>query len=141
MYDEDIKIAGNKPSISVKENAMASKTDAILNEAEILKAESFGKRIAEEFCVASTAHSDAVEEQDENMLIQRHLLLSFTVTIGIETFLKSEAAQGVAQKSFLDLFGLPESFLRFLQNPRFSFRDLQRSFHDLSQYLLAQSRG
>ena len=131
MYDEDIKIAGNKPSISVKENAMASKTEAILNEAEILKAESFGKRIAEEFCVASTAHSDAVEEQDENMLVQRHLLLSFTVTIGIETFLKSEAAQGVAQKSFLDTVKekAPELFKYTSDTGAFSF------------YYLAHRRG
>ncbi len=102
MYDEDIKIAGNKPSQSVRQNAMATSHDAVLDEKEILTAENFGKRIAEEFRAASTAHSDAVEEQDENMLIQRHLLLSFTVTIGVETYIKSEAAQGVALKSFLD---------------------------------------
>ncbi len=102
MYDEDIKIAGNKPSISVKENAQASKAETVLDETEILKAQDFGKRLAEEFCGASTAHSDAVEEQDENMLVQRHLLLSFTVTIGIETYLKSEAVAGIVQKNFLD---------------------------------------
>ncbi len=102
MYDEDIKIAGNKPSQSVRQNAIASSHDAVLDEKEIQTAENFGKKIAEEFCAASTAHSDAVEEHDENMLVQRHLLLSFTVTIGIETYLKSEAAGGIALKSFLD---------------------------------------
>ncbi len=101
MYDDDIKIAGNKPSESVKRNLAATTRDLSLTPEEIKKAENFGKLIAEEFCNASAVYNDAVEEIDENMAVQRHLLLSFTVTVGFETYLKSESISGIAQKSFL----------------------------------------
>ncbi len=102
MFDEDIKIAGNRPSQSVKENLVSSSVRDTLKQEDIAKAQSFGARVAEEFRNASVAYNDAVEEADVNMAVQRHLLLSFTVTICFETYLKSEAVAGVAQKSFLD---------------------------------------
>lgn len=101
MYDEDIKIAGNKPSESVKKNITATLNNEVVSPEDTAKAKEFGKKIAEEFCNASAAYSDAVEDIDENMLVQRHLLLSFTVTVSLETYLGSEAVAGIAQKSFL----------------------------------------
>ena len=101
MYDEDIKIAGNKPSESVKKNIAAASGETIVSEEVAKAAKQFGKIVAEEFCNASAAYTDAVEDIDENMVVQRHLLLSFTVTISFETYLKSEAVAGIAQKSFL----------------------------------------
>ena len=131
MYDEDIKIAGNRPSQSVRENLFAEKTDTVLNSEDILKAQSFGKRIAEEFCNASSVYSEAVEEYDLNMMVQRHLLLSFTVTIGFETCLKSDAIAGIAQKSFLDTVKdtAPDLFKYTSDTGAFSF------------YYLAHRRG
>lgn len=131
MYDEDIKIAGNKPSQSVKNNQAKSENETVLNAADIEKAESFGRIIAEEFCNASAEYTDAVEDTDENMVIQRHLLLSFTVTIAFEMYLRSEAISGVAQKSFLDEVKRrsPELFKYTSDTGAFSF------------YYLAHRRG
>ncbi len=131
MYDEDIKIAGNKPSQSVKENLAANTNELSLSDDDIKKAESFGEIIAKEFCNASAAYTDAVEEIDENMVIQRQLLLSFTVTVGFETYLKSEAVAGIAQKSFLKKVSLlaPQLYKYTSDTGAFSF------------YYLAHRRG
>lgn len=131
MYDEDIKIAGNRPSQSVKENLTSTRVETALEEQDIEKAQYFGRKVAEEFCNASSAYNDAVEETDQNMIVQRHLLLSFTVTIGFETYLKSEAVAGIAQKSFLDTVKLnsPELFKYTSDTGAFSF------------YYLAHRRG
>lgn len=101
MYDEDIKIAGNRPSESVKKNLAAVSENSVVSSEDSNRAEMFGKVVAGEFCNASAAYTDAVEEIDENMLVQRHLLLSFTVTVSFETYLSSDAVAGIAQKSFL----------------------------------------
>ncbi len=131
MYDEDIKIAGNRPSESVKRNLAAASGELTLSDAEIKKAEDFGRVIAEEFCLAAAAYNDAVEEIDENMVAQRHFLLSFTVTVGFETYLRSEAVAGIAQKSFL-------------KNVREKAPDLYKFTSDtgaFSFYYLAHRRG
>ncbi len=131
MADEDIKIAGNKPSISVKQNLAASEATSVLEPELIARAEHFGKLIAEEFCNATTVHADAVEEIDENMVVQRHLLLSFTVTSGFEAHLSGEALAGIAQKSFLKNVKIisPELFKYTSDTGAFSF------------YYLAHRRG
>lgn len=131
MYDEDIKIAGNRPSQSVRENLAVSSVQDSLDEKDTIKAQNIGMKIAEEFCSASAAYNDAVEETDVNMMVQRHLLLSFTVTIGFETYLKSEAVAGIAQKSFLDTVKIkaPELYKYTSDTGAFSF------------YYLAHRRG
>ncbi|MBO7217311.1 MAG: hypothetical protein J6V50_01275 [Clostridia bacterium] len=101
MYDEDIKIAGNKPSESIRKNLVAASGETVVSAEETEKAVAFGKKIAEEFCKATAVYTDAVEEIDENMVVQRHFLLSFTVTVSFEIYLKSDAVAGIAQKSFL----------------------------------------
>lgn len=101
MYDEDIKIAGNRPSESVKKNLATASNDGVVSAEDANRAEQLGRIVAEEFCKASAAYTDAVEEIDVNMLVQRHLLLSFTVTVSFETYLSSDAVAGIAQKSFL----------------------------------------
>ena len=100
--DKDIKIAGNKPSDSIKRNNLSSVTHDVLPEATLIAAKNFGAHIAEKFSVASNAYSDAVEDADVNMQVQRILLLSFTVTAVFESSLLNETVAGVAQKSFLD---------------------------------------
>ena len=100
--DKDIKIAGNRPSDSVKRNSMSVLTDDIVPEASLVSAKELGKEIAVEFSKASNAYSDAVEDADVDMFIQRILLLSFTVTITLENELVNEAVAGIVQKSFLD---------------------------------------
>ena len=100
--DKDIKIAGNRPSDSIKRNNLSTVSDEILPEAEVVAAKKLGEFVADKFSEASNAYSDAVEDADEDMLIQRILLLSFTVTATFESKLVSDSVAGIAQKSFLD---------------------------------------
>ena len=101
MFDEDIKIAGNKPSISVKENSVSSSNDVSILKEKINAAKKLGEVIANEFCKAFEAYPNAVEEPDDNMVVQRLLLLSFTATVGLDKHLGNETLAGIAQKSFL----------------------------------------
>ena len=101
MFDEDIKIAGNKPSLSIKKNNDLSNNDADIPTEIVSSAKKLGEIVATEFCKASDAYSNAVEDSDNNMLIQRLLLLSFTATISFDKYLKNEVVAGIAQKSFL----------------------------------------
>lgn len=103
MFDDfDIKIAGNRPSDSIKRNDLSAVSSDVLPEAQISAAKKLGAFVAEKFSEASNAYSDAVEDADADMFVQRILLLSFTVTAVFETALVSEAVAGIAQKSFLD---------------------------------------
>ncbi len=103
MFDDfDIKIAGNRPSDSIKINNLSAVSSDVLPEAQISAAKELGAFVAEKFSEASNAYSDAVEDADADMFVQRILLLSFTVTAVFETELVSEAVAGIAQKSFLD---------------------------------------
>ena len=103
MFDDnDIKIAGNKPSDSIKKNALSSVSAEVIPELQAEKAKMLGRFIADRFSEASDAYSDAVEDADEDMFIQRILLLSFTVTAVLETYISNDAIAGIVQKSFLD---------------------------------------
>ncbi len=103
MYDDyDIKIAGNKPSDSVKKNMFAEVSSDVIPEEKVQRAKKLGSYIADKFSEASDAYSDAVEDADENMFVQRVLLLSFTVTAVFEAEIVNDVASGIAQKSFLD---------------------------------------
>ena len=100
--DNDIKIAGNRPSDSIKRNNLSASLHDLLSEAEVSAAKKLGIFVADRFSEASDAYSDAVEDSDANMFVQRILLLSFTVTSTFENCLSNEAVSGVALKSFLD---------------------------------------
>ncbi len=103
MFDDrDIKIAGNHPSDSIKRNIISTTSSDVLPEAQVQFAKQLGAFVAEKFSEASDAYSDAVEDADANMFVQRILLLSFTVTAVFETEIANDAAAGIAQKSFLD---------------------------------------
>ena len=100
--DKDIKIAGNRPSDSIKRNNLSALSQDVLPESVMLAAKELGAYVAEKFSVASNAYTDAVEDSDADMMIQRILLLSFTVTAVFESDLLNETVVGVAQKTFLD---------------------------------------
>lgn len=102
FYDNDIKIAGNRPSDSIKRNNLSAVSGEVLPETTLTAAKQLGAVVAEKFSVASNAYTDATEESDANMMAQRILLLSFTVTAVLESSLLNETVAGVAQKSFLD---------------------------------------
>ncbi|MBP3692004.1 MAG: hypothetical protein J6I80_02025 [Clostridia bacterium] len=103
FFDSDVKIAGAKPSETVKQNLQkGAKQEELLSPELCSKAAELGKIIATEYCNAGEQFLDATgDSADAELLLQRQLLLSFTVTVGFERFC-SQAVAGYAQKSFLD---------------------------------------
>ena len=108
-FDEDIKIAGDKPSKTIKKQ----ETEAIKpqSDEDIQKAKKIGVEIAEKY-MEDTAISDDENFKNAELLIQRRLLLSFTATIGFETYIKDDSLAGIAQKSILDYIAAKSGALR-----------------------------
>ena len=99
MLDEDIKIAGDKPSKDIKKNLSVQNT--VPNADAAKAAKEWGKLVAQKFIEDAKANSNS-ECFDYEMIIQRRLLLSFTATIGFEQYCNDDALSGLAQKSFID---------------------------------------
>ena len=102
VFDEDIKIAGSKPSQQIKQNNVLNSNEEILSEEKMASAKKLGRKIAEKFCADNDEFSIANDEFDSQMALQRRLLLSFTASVSFERYCKSDSVAGVAQKSFID---------------------------------------
>lgn len=129
--DRDIKIAGEKPSESVKRNREGAAADISKIGEDAALGKKIGAAVAREFIKAgSTAFADP-ETDDSYMMMQRLLLLSFTVTVGLEAFCRSDTVSGIAQKTFLDTLksDAPELYDYTSDTGAFSF------------YFLAYRRG
>lgn len=107
MYsDNDIKIAGDKPSRDIKKNRESSSDlPKETNARDIKNAKELGRIVAEKF-IKDARDAELSDESsdysDFEMLIQRRLLLSFTATVGFEEYCADDALAGIAQKSFID---------------------------------------
>lgn len=107
MYsDNDIKIAGDKPSRDIKKNRESSSDlPKETNAQDIKNAKELGRIIAEKF-IKDARDAELSDESsdysDFEMIIQRRLLLSFTATVGFEEYCADDALAGIAQKSFID---------------------------------------
>jgi len=99
--DNDIKIAGDRPSLEIKKRKEEQKNDNGPDKTAIKNARAWGKAVALKFIEDSktATNDDAI---DSEMLIQRRMLLSFTATVGFEQLIVDDTLSGVAQKSFLD---------------------------------------
>ena len=100
--DMDIKIAGEKPSESIKRNAESKAVKNGFTTASSARAKCLGVSVADEFIKAGKSAFVNPDTDDSHMVMQRLLLLSFTVTVGFERFCGNESEAGIAQKSFLD---------------------------------------
>lgn len=100
LLDEDIKIAGDKPSKEIKMNKSPTQT-AVHSASVTNAAKEWGRLVAAKFIEDAKSNSNA-ENFDYEMIIQRRLLLSFTATIGFEQFCNDDTLSGIAQKSFID---------------------------------------
>jgi hypothetical protein len=111
--DNDIKIAGDKPSEQIKKNREARLNEnSGIDKAEIKKARSWGKAVALKFIEdARESSADGNEATNGEMLVQRRMLLSFTATVGFEQLSPDDALSGIAQKSFLDTIKAADSNL------------------------------
>lgn len=100
MFDDsDMNIVGEKPSDSVKNNSNGHNEN--LSPAEVNAAKELGTIIAEKFLRESDTFS-ATDSDDSQMLLQRKLLLSFTVSVSLDEHCRNDSISGIAEKSFLD---------------------------------------
>lgn len=101
FLDEDIKIAGDKPSVDVKKNLSKNVSSSSIGSSFHESARQWGRLVALEFI--NDVNADCAKDlSDFNMIIQRRLLLSFTATVGFEQYCSDDALCGIAQKSFID---------------------------------------
>jgi hypothetical protein len=98
FLDEDIKIAGDKPSLDIKKNMS---TPVAVKSSKSKDAKKWGKEVALEF-IKDVGIDTQNAPYDFDMLLQRRLLLSFTATVGFEKYCLDDSLCGIAQKSFLD---------------------------------------
>ena len=98
--DNDIKIAGDKPSVDIERNRKKQNGDEIIPKHAVNRAKEIGKRVA--LIYINDVKSETENNDNAEMIMQRQLLLSFTATVCFEQFLESDALAGIAQKSFLD---------------------------------------
>lgn len=100
MFDDsDMKIVGK--SFSDGEKNIGNLQNDNLTPIEINCAKELGLIIAEKFLDESNVISSA-DNDDSQMLIQRKLLLSFTVSVALDEYCKNDSIAGIAEKSFLD---------------------------------------
>lgn len=104
MYsDNDIKIAGDKPSLDIKKNKEQSLQTSGPDKTLIKNAKAWGKAVALKFIEDAKVSEDSQDDSSNtDMLIHRRMLLSFTATVGFEQFCGDDAVSGIAQKSFID---------------------------------------
>jgi hypothetical protein len=100
-FDNDIKIASDKPSLDIKKNQNTPKSDDTVRLGTYEQAKIWGRNVAAAF-IKDSLENAVTDDFDFDMIIQRRLLLSFTATIGFEKFASDDFLCGVAQKSFLD---------------------------------------
>ncbi len=101
--DNDIKIAGDKPSLDIKKNREIAMGEQSLDKLTISRAKSWGKTVALQFIEdAQQSGNSSIDETNFEMLIHRRMLLSFTATVGFEQFSDDDTIVGIAQKSFID---------------------------------------
>jgi hypothetical protein len=100
--DNDIKIAGDRPSEDIKRRKLVGDGGEMYTAEQAQNAKLLGEEIAHRFIVDVTDADKDESFSDYDLLIQRRLLLSFTVTVAFEQFVANDALGGLAQKSFLD---------------------------------------
>lgn len=99
--DQDMKIAGDKPSRDIKRNREVKEQEGPSAD-EVKAAKELGAAVAAAFLSDDEQARLLPEDDDSQPIIQRRLLLSFTATVGFEQYCKSDTLAGLAQKSFLD---------------------------------------
>ncbi len=100
--DQDMKIAGDKPSKDIKNRAGEKGEQRELSKEQIKAAGEVGKTVARQFLADAAKDLPPGENEDPAMMLQRRLLLSFAATVGFEQYCGDDALAGIAQKSFLD---------------------------------------
>lgn len=124
MYsDNDIKIAGDKPSVDIIKNARKEAVGNGPTKQQIKTAKLWGEAVAHKFIKDITDSEVGERESNLEMLAQRRMLLSFAASVGFETISPDDTLSGLAQKSFLDILKKndPKHYVTAEDNGAFSF--------------------
>lgn len=102
-FDDDIKIAGDKPSVDVRLNKIKENFADPITTEEFNNAKKLGEVIADKY-ISQAENPLGLDECEYSLEVvrQMRLLLSFTATVGFERFCKNDTIAGLAQKSFID---------------------------------------
>lgn len=129
FVDKDIKIAGERPSEDVKRNKMREAENSLSDTDNSSVFELIGRETALKFISAIQQNDDETEENE--MFIQRVLLLMFTANASLEQFIKDENSLDTAKVSFLNT----------LKSVNPSIYKISRDGGAFSFYYLAFRRG
>lgn len=121
--DKDIKIAGDKPSDSVKKNNTKPADEKRLSSQEIALAKRWGEAVAHKFIKDIVDSEIGEKESNLEMISQRRMLLSFAASVGFETLCTDDTIGGLALKAFLDTVKKndPKHYVTAEDNGAFSF--------------------
>lgn len=100
--DNDIKIAGDRPSEDIKRRRQATENGEVYSAEQGKNARLLGESVARLFIDDALGADKDESFRDYELLLQRRLLLSFTVTVAFEQYVANDALGGLAQKTFLD---------------------------------------
>ncbi len=109
MFDDrDIKIAGDKPSLSVENNSFPQTSEEFqINRANgnLQRAKVLGEEMAKALVLACQEESNMIDGGDESTSLSSHriLLLSFAATVGFERSCPDTVTANTAQNVFYDV--------------------------------------
>lgn len=115
--DSDIKIAGEKSN-----NSVNTDSETEINAIIVSAAKKLGEAVAVSY-IGAVNSADFDDYSDSQMIINKRILLSFTVSVALDEFCISDTVSGIAEKSFLDTVHKksPELFENCSDTGAFSF--------------------
>lgn len=119
--DNDIKIAGNRPSDDIKKNTIMQ--EATPDSGSVVRGKRLGTAVANEYVKALNGKGPGGDESDAEMLLQRQILLSFSAQSGFEQFCSNGECVSAAKRAFFETLktDYPELYRGATDNGALSF--------------------
>ncbi len=107
LDDNDMKIAGEKPSLSIKKESYPQSSEEFQNDranGNIQKAKDLGEEVAKALISACKKEMQIIDDGDaeSSLAAQRVLLLSFAATVAFERSCPGQVTANTAQNTFFD---------------------------------------
>lgn len=121
LEDRDIKIASDRPSVDIKRQK--NESAATHNLSSTAMGRRLGVEVAQKFVEAQKGDSLGGETDNEELLLQRQILLSFAAISGFEQFCSDTGCISAAKRSFLEYIkkNNPELYAGATDNGALSF--------------------
>lgn len=104
MFDDDIKIAGSRPSLSINNtneaDAVSAELDLAQRSGDLDKAKALGKMLADKLIRKDSDVTFGMDDGED--IAQRVNLLAFTATVGFEKYCKNSLISATAYGAFFD---------------------------------------